>query len=104
MTKFDTYYTQITETNNVTPQPNTNTSSTQPVQSAQQNNAQATNQQNNTQASNQQNQTAPKPTPTIQSASQTVKPDINKLIKDFNDNKVVLQTPKDLEKYGIQIK
>lgn len=96
MTKFDSYLTQIAETNSISPAINQARPGTTPVPGQPQ--------QNNTQ-----NQNTPSVTPTAQ-APQTTQPpttqqkmDLEKLIKDFNDNKVSIQTPKDLEKYGLTL-
>lgn len=93
MTKFDSYLTQITETNNITPAVATQKPGTTPIPNQ-------TNTTPQTPATTQ-TQAAPQTTPVPQPSQQKL--DVNKLIKDFNDNIIKVQTPKDLEKYGITL-
>jgi len=99
MTKFDNYLSQLVETNNISPnvvQPNTQV---KPGTTPQPTSAPGT--------TPQPNQTTPSPTPvpsTQTNPSQQNKFELEKFIKDFNDNKITIQGPKDLEKYGFQVK
>jgi hypothetical protein len=102
MTKFDSYLAQIAETNSISPNISQTKPGTTPLPNQSTNNSQQAN--NNQQTNNNQTQTTPATTPPAsQTPTTQQKLDLEKFIKDFNDNKITIQTPKDLEKYGLTV-
>jgi len=116
MTKFDTFYSEITEANNLAPQQNVNqpgsasnnqannnnqTSGT--VNNNQTNSATNNNQTNSTTNNNQTNSATNNNQTNSTTNNNQQKPDFNKLVQDFNNNSVKITTPQDLKKYGINV-